>query len=123
MKLSEEVKQFIKGTEFMPIATSGDAGAHLVSTWGGENKDGYVFIIDDETIAWPAGTYRKTEENVRKTEKVQTLVALREKHNGYRLEGTAKFIVNGPIHRMIKERFPWARAAVVMKIERYEKLL
>lgn len=123
VKLSEEVKRFIQGTEFTPIATAGKDGVHLVSTWGGEGKDGYLFIVDDEHLAWPAHEYFETERNIRAGSKVQILVALREEHNGYRIEGSASFVSEGEVFHRIKRRFPWARAAMVLHVQRFEKLL
>lgn len=123
MKLNDEVKRYVRDTEFTAIATAGQEGVHLVATWGGEGKDGYLFIVDDEHLAWPAHEYLKTESNVRAGSKVQLLVALREEHNGHRIEGSASFISEGEVFRRIKKRFPWARAAVLLKVEKYEKLL
>jgi hypothetical protein len=123
MKLSEEVKRYIRDTEFTPIATAGKEGVHLVSTWGGYGRDGYLFIVDDEHVAWPASEYFKTEENIKAGSQVQLLVALREEHNGYRIEGRATFLSQGEVFQRIKRRFAWARAAVLLEVQKYEKLL
>ncbi len=123
MKLSDEVKRYIRETEFTPIATAGEDGVHLVSTWGGDGKDGYLFIVDDEHLAWPAHEYLKTERNIQAGSKVQVLVSLRKEHNGYRIEGRASFLSQGEVFYRIKSRFPWARAAVLLEVQKYEKLL
>lgn len=122
--MSDEVKKYVRGTEFTPMATAGDDGVHLVCTWGGEDKDGYVMIVDDETLALPAGGYRKTEENLKQSGgKIQILAVLRSDRNGYRIEGKAHLESEGPVFERVKERFKWARAALVLKVDGYESLL
>ncbi len=42
------------------FVTQGEGGPHLVATW-----HSYIHVLDGQTLAFPAGGFRQTEENVR----------------------------------------------------------
>lgn len=100
------------------VATNGPAGAHLVNTW-----NSYVTIDGDELII-PAGGMVHTEENLKRDSAVTLAVAnrdvmgLRYRGAGMTLHGTARIEVEGPAYEKIRRQFAWARAALVIRVEK-----
>jgi hypothetical protein len=103
------------------LVTSGTEGPHLVATW-----NSYIQILAGDAIVFPAGGMRKTQANVEAGSPMQLIIGSKDeagKGTGYRLTGQAEFEVGTVIHNRLKERFPWCRAAVLLRIERIEKVL
>jgi hypothetical protein len=105
------------------MVTAGSDGPHLVATW-----QSYVHVLDDQTLVFPAGGMRQTEANVKAGSPVQLLVSVRYSEGkssgtGYRLSGVAEFQTDTPAHDLLRKRFPWCRAAVVMTVDKAEKVL
>jgi len=101
------------------FVTQGPRGAHLVATW-----NSYIHVADATTLVFPAGGYHETETNVRNGSPVQMIVGGHVPEGiGYRLTGRADFEVDSPHHAMVKQRFPWARAAVVLHVGEVEQVL
>lgn len=102
----------------LTVVTNGPAGPHLVNTW-----NSYV-TIDGTDLIIPAGGMVHTEENLRRDNSVSLSVAnrdvmgLRYKGAGMTLYGTARIEVEGHAFDTVHERFPWARAALVITVER-----
>ncbi len=101
------------------FVTQGPAGPHLVATW-----NSYIEVVDDGTLVFPAGGYRTTEANLRAGSPVQMIVGGRVPEGiGFRLSGRAEVEVGTPHHGRVKQRFPWARGAVVLHVARVEQVL
>jgi predicted pyridoxine 5'-phosphate oxidase superfamily flavin-nucleotide-binding protein len=109
-----------EATEFVTIVTSGDDGPHVVGNWGDYMR---AVGVGADTIVLPAGHYRQTEQNLRKNNRVQLLVASRKVQGarglgqGYLIVGTAEIVTSGEIADATKEKFPWARGALVIHVE------
>src|ERR1039457_2571477 len=109
-----------EATEFVTIVTTGDDGPHGVGNWGDYMR---ALGIGADTIVLPAGRYRQTEENLRKNDRVQLLVASRKVQGtrspgqGYLIVGTAEIVSSGEIVDTVKAKFPWARGALVIHVE------
>lgn len=101
------------------FVTQGSGGPHLVATW-----NSYILVLDERTIAFPAGGYRVTEENVRGGSGVQMILGAKDpKSVGFRLTGQAEFQVDTPVHAQLAASFPWCRAAVLLHVAQVEKVL
>ncbi len=101
------------------FVTQGPAGPHLVATW-----NSYIEIVGADTLLFPAGGYRRTEENLRRGSPVQMIVGGHVPAGvGFRLTGRAELEVGTPNHARVKQRFPWARAAVVFRVGSVEQVL
>lgn len=101
------------------FVTRGPEGPHLVATW-----NSYIEVVDASTLVFPAGGFRKTEENLRGGSPVQMIVGGHVPDGvGFRLTGRAELEVGTPHHVRIKQRFPWARAAVVLRVTGVEQVL
>lgn len=99
------------------IVTQGLDGPHVVNTW-----NSYVRIIPDGRMLIPAGRMNETEKNIARNNMVKLTIGSREvqglsyKGTGFLITGTAKFVKEGPVFNMIKEKFSWARAALEITI-------
>ncbi len=72
----------------------------------------------------PAGGYRKTEENLARGSPVQMIVGGHlPRAIGFRLTGRAALETGTPNHERVRRRFPWARAAVVLRVDSVEQVL
>ncbi len=104
------------------LVTAGSEGPHLVATW-----HSYMEILDDQTIAFPAGGLKKTEANIKAGSPVQMIIGAQGEGGkggkGYRLTGAAEFQKGTEVHERLRARFPWCRAAVVMTLNKVEKVL
>ncbi len=101
------------------FVTEGPGGPHLVATW-----QSYLRVLDDATLAFPAGGYRRTEENLRAGSGVQMIIGAKQPSGiGFRLTGRAELVTGGPVHTKLKQDFPWCRAAVVLHVTAVEKVL
>lgn len=99
--------------------TQGPAGPHLVATW-----NSYLEVVDASTLVFPAGGFRATEENLRRGSPVQMIVGGHVPEGvGYRLTGRAELEVGTPHHARVRQRFPWARGAVVLRVSGVEQVL
>jgi hypothetical protein len=64
----------------------------------------------------------ETEKNIARNNMVKLTIGSREvqglsyKGTGFLITGTAKFVKEGPVFNMIKEKFSWARAALEITI-------
>ena len=94
---------------------------HVVATWGD-----YVRALDtkdNEVIVIPAGHYNITEENLKKNNRVELLIASRQVEGTYGpgqgccISGTGEVQTSGKFAQMAKSKFSWARGALVIKVE------
>ena len=125
--LTGNVKQALEKAEIVTIATSGEKGPHLVATWGDFVRS--LDIDDGKTIVIPAGGYAQTEKNLKRDNQVEVLIGSKEvmgkssMGTGYRLKGHAEILTGGELMDLTKFKFPWARAALVIVVDKAEQLL
>lgn len=106
------------------IVTQGEGEPHVVNTW-----NSYVNMTSDGRMLIPVGGMHETEKNIMRNNKVNLTIANREvqgkmyKGTGFLISGTASFAKDGPDFEIMKERFPWARAALAVSIESAEQTL
>lgn len=109
--------QVIKHEGVVAIATQGKDGPHLVNTW-----NSYLQVTSENSLLVPVGYMHKTEENISSNNRVLVTVGTREVEGnhgpgtGFLIEGTAIFHKNGATFDLINEKFPWARAAMEVKV-------
>jgi hypothetical protein len=121
--LTDLVKQVMHYNEPVAMATVWAGGPHLVAVWMS-----YIETIDDQTLAMPAGGYRHTEENLKAGSPIQLMMAtlhVEGAHGpgvGFRLTGSGRVDTEGPIYERVVERFPWARGALVVTVEKVEQI-
>ena len=118
-KIEGICREVCEATEFVTIVTAGDDGPHVVGNWGDYMR---ILGIGEDTIVLPAGHYRQTEQNLRKDNRVQLLVASkkvqgsRSAGQGCLIVGTAEIISSGDPVDAVKAHFPWARGALIIRV-------
>ena len=121
--LTDLVKQVMKHNEPVTVGTAWEGKPHLVAVWMS-----YIETIDDQTLAIPAGGYRHTEENLQAGSPVQLVMATLKVEGahgsgvGFRLTGSGRVETEGDISDRVKKRFPWARGALVVTVEKVEQI-
>ncbi len=119
-KLEGICRDVCEATEFVTIVTTGDDGPHVVGNWGEYMR---TLGIKEDMIVLPAGRYRKTEQNLRKNNRIQLMVASRKVQGtrtpgqGCLIVGTAEILDSGDAFDAVKAKFPWARGALVIRVE------
>lgn len=119
-KIEGICREVIEKTEWIAIATTGTDGPHVVATWGDYVR---AMGIKDDTIVIPVGGMRKTEENVKRDNRVELLCGTRQVQGahgpgkGCSIIGKAQVLTAGAAFDAVKARFAWARAALVVKAE------
>ena len=114
------IREVIDKCEWVAVATVGPDGPHLAGTWGDYIR---ALGVRDDVILIPAGGLRKTEANLEANPRVELLLASRAvqrpqgQGQGCVLSGTAHLQASGPEADLVKSRFPWARGALVVKVE------
>jgi predicted pyridoxine 5'-phosphate oxidase superfamily flavin-nucleotide-binding protein len=113
-------RQTLEATEFVTIVTQGDAGPHVTATWGDYIR---AMGIDNDTLIVPVGYLQETEANLKRDSRVQVLAASRQVQGthgpgqGCLLTGTAEILLDGDLVTKIKEKFSWARGAMLIRVE------
>ena len=113
-------RQTLDATEYVTIVTQGEAGPHIVATWGD-----YIRLtgFENDTLIVPVGYLRETEANLSRDSRVQVLAASRKVEGshgpgqGCLLCGTAEILLEGDVVTKVKEMFTWARGAMLIHIE------
>ena len=104
------------------FVTNGPDGPHLVATW-----QSYLEAIDDATLVFPAGGYRVTQSNLELNPSLQMVIGSKGSPSGpaigFRLTGMAELQSGNALHERLKAKYPWCRAAVVMRVTDVERIL
>jgi hypothetical protein len=105
-------------TEYVTIVTQGPDGPHLAGHWGN-----YMRIVDPgEMVVFPIGRFQRTEQNLRANARIQLMVASRKVQGtrspgqGCVIDGTGEIVTAGEYVELVREKFPWARGALVMRV-------
>jgi len=121
---SETFLEVLKRPGVVAIATQGEDGPHLVNTW-----NSYLQVPDDRRLLIPAGYLQRTESNVARDNRVLLTVGSHEvagkigPGTGFLVKGTAAFVETGPDFELIKAKYPWARAALVVTVASATQML
>lgn len=107
-------------TEFVAIVTMGEDGPHLVGNWGDYMR---TLGIREDVLVFPVGRYHRTEENLRRNNQLQLMVASRKVQGtrspgqGCVIRGTGEIVTAGETADAVKAKFSWARGALVVHVE------
>lgn len=120
VKIDKVCKEVLERTEWVAIVTQDGCSPHLAATWGDYIR--MMGIINDEIIVIPAGHYNKTEENLKKNNDIQLMIATKKVKGSYGpgqgclIQGDGEVQIEGTLAEQVKKKFPWARGALVIKI-------
>ncbi len=128
MELDKRCKDVLEKTEWIAISTFSGTEPHIVAAWGHRLRE--IGIQGDGMIVLPAGKYIQTENNLKKDSRIQMLIVSGEversdgqKGQGYRISGRGEIQTKGAMAELVKDKYPWARGALVAKIENVEALI
>ena len=127
VEYDDKVKEVIEKAEMVCIGTCGKDGPHLVATWGDYIRT--IGIQDTGTIVIPAGGYRKTEVNLSTNDRVEVIIASKEVEGtngmgkGFLFSGRGEIQKSGELAELATSKYPWARGALVIYVEKIEGLL
>ena len=120
-KIESKCREVIEKAEWIAIATSGTEGPHLAGTWGEYLRA--LGVKNDEILLVPVGGYRTTERNLLSDSRIEVLCATKQVQGahgpgkGCRIRGTGKIETSGDRFAAAKQKFPWARAVLVVTVE------
>ncbi len=112
--IPEKLMEILKQDGIVAIATLGPDGPHLVNTW-----NSYVRISDGRLLI-PAGYMHRTEANIAFNPEVlitlgsSKVQGLHGPGAGFLIKGKAAFVTSGPDFDLLKSRFDWLRATLVI---------
>ena len=111
-------REVCDATEYVTFVTSGPEGPHLSGHWGN-----YMRILDPgEVVVFPVGRFQRTEQNLRANSRIQLMVAshkvqgTRSPGQGCVIDGTGEIVTAGEYLDVVREKFPWARGALVVRV-------
>ncbi|HEX3031727.1 MAG TPA: pyridoxamine 5'-phosphate oxidase family protein [Bacillota bacterium] len=115
--IPEKLSQVLQHEGVVAIVTQGEDGPHVVNTW-----NSYIQVTSEDSLLIPAGFMHKTEKNITINPDVLVTAGAREVEGnhgpgtGFLIKGTAAFRKEGSEFELIRGKFPWARAALEIKI-------
>lgn len=115
MEIPEKMMQVLEKDGVVAIATLGQDGPHMVNTW-----NSYIRVMEDGRLLIPAGYMQTTEANVAFNDQVlvtlgsSKVAGLHGAGTGFLIKGRASFVTSGPDFEVLKARFAWARATLVI---------
>ncbi|OGT84057.1 MAG: hypothetical protein A3G96_01760 [Gammaproteobacteria bacterium RIFCSPLOWO2_12_FULL_52_10] len=126
MNIEGIATEVLEKTEWVAIATSGSEGPHVVGTWGDYIR---AIGISGDRVVIPVGHMHKTEANLTRDNRVELLCGSRlvkgahGPGKGCSITGTARMLTEGEEYEAVRSRFPWARAALVVRVDKVETQL
>lgn len=112
---NEKFHEVIAHEGVVSIVTSGDEGAHVSNTWNS------YLVLEADRILIPAAGMRKTQANLEHNSRVKLTLGAREvmgyRHmgTGFLVEGTARFVTEGPSYTLMKDKFPFLSRVLVVE--------
>lgn len=120
-KWGETYQEIWVNTEWAAIATTGEDGAHIVGCWGKDLRALSPSLED--TVIVPAGSFHQTEANLTRNPRIEILMASqqvqgsRKPGQGCSLIGSGQIQTSGEYAELAMSTFPWARGALVIRVE------
>ena len=123
--LSEKFFEVLKYEGVVSIVSWGSTEeANITNTWNS------YLVIRDDRILLPAAGMNSTEADVAVNNKVKVTLGAREvegfnnyQGTGFLINGTASFIESGEEFDMMKEKFPFLRKVLEIKVNSSKQLL
>lgn len=123
--LPEKLKKVLSYEGVVSITTWTEAGPHVTNTW-----NSYTETTDDDRILIPAAGMTSTEEDLAVNANLILTAGTREvegfngyKGTGFRITRTAAMIEKGDEFDMMKEKYPFLRKVLEVKVKEAKQLL
>ena len=123
--LTEKFFEVLKYEGVVSIVSWGSSDeANITNTWNS------YLVIKDDRILLPAAGMNSTEADVKVNSKVKITLGARDvmgfnnyQGTGFLINGTASFIESGDEYDMMKEKFPFLRKVLEIKVDTIKQLL
>lgn len=122
--LSEKFFEVLKHEGAVSITTWAEGEAHVTCTW-----NSYLVVKGDRILIPAAGMY-STEKDIELNKRVILTLAARqvEGFNGYqgtgfRVEGSAAFLSEGPDYDEMKQKYPFLKRVLEVSVSSAKQLL
>ena len=123
--LTEKFFEVLKYEGVVSIVSWGSSDeANITNTWNS------YLVIKDDRILLPAAGMNSTEADVKVNSKVKITLGARDvmgfnnyQGTGFLINGTASFIESGDEYNMMKEKFPFLRKVLEIKVDTIKQLL
>jgi len=119
-KIEGVCREVCDATEWVAIVTQGEDGPHLAGHWGN-----YMFLdVEEGVVVFPLGRFERTRQNLARNNRVQLLVAsktvqgTKSPGQGCEISGTGEAVSSGKYVDAVRTKFPWARGAIVVRVEK-----
>ena len=118
-KIEGICREVVEKSEWVAIATAGPDGPHLAACW---SRNVRALGLDGDELLFPAGHYHKTEQNLKRDNRIELLFASRQvqrpdgQGQGCSIIGMGELQTSGTKADAVKAKFPWARGVLVVKI-------
>lgn len=107
------------------ITSWGNEEPHVTCTW-----NSYLVLKGDDTILIPAAGMRSTEEDLTVNDQLILTMAAREvegfngyQGTGFRINGSGSFLTKGDYYEEMKEKYPFIRSVLQIKVTEAKQLL
>ena len=121
---NEKFFEVLKHEGVVSIVSWGNGEANIVNTWNS------YLVIKDDRILLPAAGMNSTAADVKVNNKVKVTLGSKEvegfnnyQGTGFLIKGTANFIEFGKDFDMMKEKYPFLRKVLEIKVESAKQLL
>jgi len=111
--IPEILPEILKHEGVVALSTLGESGADLVNTW-----NSYLQLTSEGEILIPAGFTPVIEANIARDNRIVMTLGSRGDGagRGCQIKGTVAFVTCGANFAAVKERFRWARGALVVTV-------
>lgn len=121
--IPDKMLDVLKHEGVVSIVSNGQE-VHVVNTW-----NSYLTILNKKLILIPVGGMNTTQENLEINNKVLMTLGSREVDGfrglgtGFLIEGNAYMLEEGNEFDLMKEKFFWMRAVLIVEINKIEQTL
>lgn len=105
---NEKFMEVIAHEGVVSIVSWSENSAHVSNTW-----NSYLVISEDNKLLIPAAGMRRTQKNIEANPSVKLTLGTKEvmgynyPGTGFLIEGTAKFLTEGPEFDLMYEKYPF----------------
>ena len=122
---SEKFFEVLQHEGAVSITSWAEGEAHVTCTW-----NSYLVIKGEDIILIPAAGMNSTEQDVAINDRVILTLAAKQvegfrgyQGTGFRVEGTASFLADGPYFDEMKQKFPFLNRVLQVKVSLAKQLL